>query len=82
MPSKPVRGTRGFHRKHLPTEVTRGLVKGCVACGVSQEGICSLLGGVALPTLYKHYREELDTMIFVGFGIGGDLRRHHCGGWQ
>jgi hypothetical protein len=49
MPTKPVRGNRGSNRKHLPTEATRGLVKGCVACGASQESICSLLGGIALP---------------------------------
>ena len=30
------------------------------------ENICSLLGGIALPTLYKYYREELDTaMVFL-----------------
>ena len=63
MPNKPVRGTRGSNRKHLPTEATRGLVKGCVACGASQESICSLLGNIALPTLYKYYREELDTAM-------------------
>jgi hypothetical protein len=63
MPNKPVRGTRGSNRKHLPTEATRGLVKGCVACGASQESICSLLGHIALPTLYKYYREELDTAM-------------------
>ena len=65
MPSKPVRGNRGSNRKHLPTEATRGLVKGCVACGASQESICSLLGGIALPTLYKYYREELDTAMVL-----------------
>jgi hypothetical protein len=65
MPTKPVRGNRGSNRKHLPTEATRGLVKGCVACGASQESICSLLGGIALPTLYKHYREELDTAMVL-----------------
>ena len=63
MPNKPVRGTRGSNRKHLPTEATRGLVKGCVACGASQESICSLLDNIALPTLYKYYREELDTAM-------------------
>ena len=65
MPTKPVRGNRGSNRKHLPTEETRGLVKGCVACGASQESICSLLGGIALPTLYKYYREELDTAVVL-----------------
>jgi hypothetical protein len=65
MPTKPVRGNRGSNRKHLPTEATRGLVKGCVACGASQESICSLLGGIALPTLYKYYREELDTAMVL-----------------
>jgi hypothetical protein len=29
----------------------------------SQENICSLLGGITLPTLYKYYREELDTAM-------------------
>jgi hypothetical protein len=65
MPTKPVRGNRRSNRKHLPTEATRGLVKGCVACGASQESICSLLGGIALPTLYKYYREELDTAMVL-----------------
>jgi hypothetical protein len=65
MPSKPVRGTRGSNRKHVPTEASRGLVKGCVACGASQESICSLLGGIALPTLHKYYREELDTAMVL-----------------
>jgi hypothetical protein len=61
MPTQPVRGNRGSNKKHVPTEETRGLVKGCVACGASQENICSLLGGITLPTLYKYYRKELDT---------------------
>jgi hypothetical protein len=65
MPTKPVRGNRRSNRKHLPTEATRGLAKGCVACGASQESICSLLGGIALPTLYKYYREELDTAMVL-----------------
>src|ERR1700733_3787996 len=63
MPTKPIRGTNGSNKKHVPTEAIRGLVKGCVACGVPQKSICSLLGGIALPTLYKYYREELDTAM-------------------
>jgi hypothetical protein len=31
----------------------------------SQENICSLLGGITLPTLYKYYREELDTAMVL-----------------
>jgi hypothetical protein len=65
MPTKPIRGNKGSNKKHVPTEETRGLVKGCVACGVSQESICGLLGGIALPTLYKYYREELDTAMVL-----------------
>ena len=39
MPTQPVRGNRGSNKKHVPTEETRGLVKGCVACGAWLEPV-------------------------------------------
>jgi hypothetical protein len=59
-PTKPVRGNRGSNKKHLPTKATRGFGKGprSTRCFAGKY----LQSSIALVTLYKYYREELDTV--------------------
>jgi len=52
---------------HEPTEVTRAQVSSLSAFGVSQEDICKVIG-VSINTLYKYYREELDTAATKAIG--------------
>ena len=51
--------------KHKKTEETTGQVKALATFGVSQEDICTFIG-VSLPTLHKHYRQELDEASAKG----------------
>ncbi len=49
-----------------PTEAQREDVKFLAATGVRQEDICKVIRGsngkgISLPTLLKHFRDELDT---------------------
>ena len=44
MPTKPVRGNRGSNRKHLPTEATRGLVKGALHAVLRKRVFAVFLG--------------------------------------
>jgi hypothetical protein len=46
--------------EHKPTDEARDLVKRMVMAGIPQENIARVVG-IALSTLHKYYREELDT---------------------
>lgn len=48
------------HNSHIPTEKTKGEVLAFAGFGVKHEDIAKYLG-ITKPTLYRHYREELDT---------------------
>ncbi len=47
---------------HTPTLVTRATVVSCVAAGFNQDTIAKYLQ-ISLPTLFKHYRSELDNTL-------------------
>jgi hypothetical protein len=47
---------------HEPTPASRKQVEALAAYGIPQEEICNVVG-VSLPTLHKHYRDELDTAM-------------------
>jgi hypothetical protein len=58
---------------HKPTDETRHIVRSHAIVGTPQENICTILG-ISLPTLHKHYREELDTARDkANAAIGGAL---------
>lgn len=46
---------------HVPTKQSRDTVSAMVSYGITQEEICAVLGGIDIKTLYKYYREEIDT---------------------
>lgn len=48
--------------EHIPTEKTRAEVKSLSAFGITQEKVADYLD-IALKTLRKHYRRELDTAL-------------------
>ncbi len=59
MPTKYVPlGTPRGRPVHVPTDETKRRVLQAAALGVRHDGICGLIG-VALPTLRKHYADEL-----------------------
>ena len=45
---------------HEPTKESRNQVSAMTSFGIPQEEICTVLG-ITKKTLYKYYREELDT---------------------
>lgn len=47
---------------HEPTPASRKQVEALAAYGIPQDAICKVVG-VSLPTLHKHYRDELDTAM-------------------
>ncbi|TMQ24145.1 MAG: hypothetical protein E6J90_08805 [Deltaproteobacteria bacterium] len=51
---------RTNYPKHQPTPEQRKQVEAMAAYGLPHEDITRVIG-IALPTLYKWYREELDT---------------------
>lgn len=54
-------GTKpGAGQPHKPTDKTRDLVRQHAIVGTRQESICAILG-ISVPTLLKHYRQELDN---------------------
>lgn len=47
---------------HVPTDITRAEVSALTSFGNTQQEICLYLD-IALETLYKYYRRELDTAV-------------------
>ena len=54
----------GGRPSHKPTDETRHIVKSMVGYGAEQSTVAGRLG-ISIPTLIKHYREELD----IGMGV-------------
>jgi len=55
---KKIKRGRG-RPKHVPSDKTRAEVSAFQICGVQHAEIAKLIG-ISLPTLLKHYRQELD----------------------
>jgi transposase len=53
---------KGYSNPHVPTALTRELVKNLYALGISIEKIANRLN-IDADTLSKHYREELDEAL-------------------
>lgn len=45
---------------HVPTPESRKQVAAMISFGIPQEEVCKVIG-VSVKTLYKYYREEIDT---------------------
>lgn len=56
---------------HKPTAETRKVAHTLAGYGIKQEIICKALG-ISLPTLHKHYRDELDKGDAQGQGKIGE----------
>lgn len=56
---------RGGQNKYEPTEADRNTVRSMSATGFPHERIAACIGtkGIDKKTLYKHFREELDTAM-------------------
>jgi hypothetical protein len=54
---------RGGQNKFQPSEADRNTVKTMAAAGFKHENIARCLGekGISIKTMYKHFRQELDT---------------------
>jgi hypothetical protein len=65
---------------HKPTDAMRKTVRDHAIVGTPQENICAILG-ISVPTLHKHYRQELDTARdTANAAIGGALYTKAMGG--
>jgi hypothetical protein len=56
---------RGGHNKFKPTDADYNTVKSMAAGGFTHESIARCLGvhGIDKKTLYRHFRDELDTSL-------------------
>ncbi len=52
----------GYKIGHVPNEKTRGQVKALSGFGIKAEDIAKYIG-ISVPTLYKHYKEEITTGV-------------------
>ena len=67
-------------KSHEPDKATRDTVRLHAMVGTPQEVICRVLG-ISVPTLLKHYRDELDlSLATANASIGGHLYNKAKGG--